>query len=129
MNVTSVLVDWLDSELAARDWLKSDLAERSGVSATTIGRILMRRRNSIADASAHKIAGVLGDDFRTMLDIAEGRAVKQIGEGGGVYVTATDRSGVLAEWLRGQPAEVQEIIFATAKLHGFEKQLPASKAC
>jgi transcriptional regulator with XRE-family HTH domain len=128
MKATSLLVDWLDSELAARHWLKQELSMRSGVSATTIGRILMRKRQTISDDAAHKIAGVLGVDFRTLLDISEGRAVRTLGEHGATYTAASDTAGRLAEWLRLQPAEVQQIVYATARLHGFEKKVEQARA-
>ena len=130
MKATDALIGWLGTEMTLRGWNNKELAQRTGISDTTIGRILMGRRSQgITDISSERIARAFGLSLRELQDIAEGIAVKTLHQGQPTtYTTTADAPGRLAVWLRQQSAELQELIFATARLHGFEKKVEHARA-
>lgn len=52
--------DWLREELQQRDWRQADLARRSGLTRTTISRVITQQRTRPDDETLQAIARALG---------------------------------------------------------------------
>lgn len=121
MKVTEDYVRWVRDQCGLRGWDKATFARRTGLNASQTGRIVDHKVRFITDETAEKIAAAFGVSMAAQHEIASGRAAQLIKEhGDAVYLVPPDRAASLAVWLRSQPAQLQDLIFSTAKLHGFE---------
>ncbi|OGV41302.1 MAG: hypothetical protein A2X46_01925 [Lentisphaerae bacterium GWF2_57_35] len=119
MKITHELRSWLKNELRSRAWTKRDLAKAAGVSEDAIGKIFLERQESITDKTLVGICRATAKSPRELLDISEGKHL--VMEPQGRYEVSPDNLNYFVHWLQRQNTAVQEIIFATARLHGFEK--------
>jgi len=118
MKATAPIREWVYASCVEQKWSKAELARELNLAESTVGRLLNGRVQNISDRTADELCRVFGATKAELLAISEHSSKNTVRESRTPY--GTSRSAALAEWLRTQPKDKQDLIYGAAQGLGFK---------
>jgi len=116
VRVYPELLKWMNNEMQRREWNKAEVARQSGISETTIGRLLAGRRKALSDDVAERLAKAFDLDLAALDLVSWGMTETRQG-----WTRFPSKYEILLKFIvQPKNIEAEKNVFRVAKKHGMK---------